>query len=101
MWNVHKMDVHTNNHLEGWHFRFQSIDSKRRPNIWRLILALQHEQTACEVEMIQASAGQVVRKRNRRYIKIDKRLKRLLRQFLLGRLTPVEYRMYNRASCEI
>ena len=44
MWNHHTTtEERTNNHLEGWHYRFNTLAGKPHPNIYQLIHLLQRE----------------------------------------------------------
>lgn len=81
MWNVYKLQLRTNNDLEGWHLRFKSIVSRHGPNLWHLLSCIQQEQAATEVVMLQISAGQRVSTQNNKYVKIQGNLDVLLKRY--------------------
>jgi hypothetical protein len=91
MWNVYKMDLRTNNDLEGWHVRFNAILSRHHPNLWQLIDALQQEHSATEVTINQVIAGNVVNRRNRRSENIQERINRITQRYDNGLATVNEY----------
>jgi hypothetical protein len=91
MWNVYKVNIRTNNHLEGWHNRFANLVSRHRPNIWRLLACIQQEQSATEITIQQIISGQQVQKKVKRYEKIQRNLKRLLRRYRRGTIDVVHY----------
>ncbi|CAF4340540.1 unnamed protein product [Rotaria socialis] len=44
LWNVHNIDIRTNNHAEGWHNRFNKRINKTHPNFWHFISKLKQEE---------------------------------------------------------
>ncbi|CAF2085196.1 unnamed protein product [Rotaria magnacalcarata] len=44
LWNVHNIDIRTNNHAEGWHNRFNKRINKTHPNVWHFISTLKQEE---------------------------------------------------------
>ncbi|KRY27660.1 hypothetical protein T01_5486 [Trichinella spiralis] len=37
LWNVHNVNIRTNNHLEGWHSRFNKISGGNKLGLYRLL----------------------------------------------------------------
>jgi hypothetical protein len=91
MWNVYRTEMKTNNALEGWHARFNSIVSKHHPNLWHLVESLRAEQDATEVTINQVLAGNVVNRRNRRFEQVEARIKRITRRYDSGQSDVMEY----------
>ena len=61
MWNMfhqtHEGLPRTNNHIEGWHRKFQRIFMCYHPTFWKFINLLKKEQTLNRVDMVPAEAG--------------------------------------------
>lgn len=91
MWNVYGVTRRTNNDVEGWHHRLNTMLSRHHPNIWQVIRCLQDEQASMEVTRAQISAGQLVRRPNKKYAALQKRIDRLQEQYDRGEITAVEY----------
>ena len=61
----------TNNSIEGWHSAFQRTVGSNHPTIYKLIEAMQLEQSHTENIIIQIAQGRTVVKKNARYERID------------------------------
>jgi hypothetical protein len=61
MWNVHDRTVEgrprTNNHVEGWHRRFQANIGASHPNFWHFLDVMKREESLTRVEIAQMDAG--------------------------------------------
>ena len=85
MWSVFEVDgSRTNNHLEGWHSKFNSIISRPHPNIYQLVDAIKEEQALTELTAVQLEAGSQPPRRKRRYIAVNERLDRLKKAYIDG-----------------
>ena len=67
----------TNNHVEGWHNRFSSTVGKVHPNIWHLIEALQKEESATQITLVQLGAGLQVARTVPMYAQLNRRVETL------------------------
>ena len=78
MWNMfhrtHEELPRTNNHIEGWHRKFQSICMCYHPTFWKFINLLKKEQTLNRVDMVQAEAGHPPPAQRRRYVDCNQRI---------------------------
>ena len=78
MWNMfhrtHEELPRTNNHIEGWHRKFQSICMCYHPTIWKFINLLKKEQTLNRVDMVQAEAGHPPPAQQHRYVDCNQRI---------------------------
>ena len=61
MWNMfhwaHEKLHRTNNYIEGWHRKLQSICMCYHPTFWKFIKLLKKEQTLNRLDMIQTENG--------------------------------------------
>ena len=78
MWNMyHRTDQEmprTNNHIEGWHRRFQSLCAGWHPTFWKFIDMLKKEQSVNRVEILQAQGGHPPPAQRRRYVDCNARI---------------------------
>ncbi|KAB0803048.1 hypothetical protein PPYR_00018 [Photinus pyralis] len=85
IWNVYQRtlnDQHrTNNHVEGWHRAFQETCGSQFPNIFRFIECLRKQQGIHNYEIIQSIAGNQGNPRNKKYVAISARIKRIVEDF--------------------
>lgn len=85
LWNVYQRTLNgehrTNNNIEGWHRRFQSVIGCFRPSIFRCINALKIEQKHCEAQIERLVAGQGAPPRKRKYKQLDERISRIVHQY--------------------
>ena len=83
-WNVNertKNDDHrTNNQVEGWHRRFQSVLSCGNPGFFTCVKALKREQVNTTNKVNRLQAGFSVKKRKNKYIALNDRLKKIVEE---------------------
>ena len=91
-WNHYDTDgPRTNNHVEGWHSKMNTIAGKVHPNVFELVELFQTEQATTEVTLQQLAAGGAVRRRGRYYCRKDRCINRIKEMFVAGSLTLDEY----------
>lgn len=91
-WNCFMADNRTNNHVEGWNRKFNSIVRRHHENIWHFIGCLKEEESATRLALNQFAGGQVIAApRNARYAVIEDRIARLKARFRAGDITVQEY----------
>ncbi len=90
MWNVHGVDLGTDNHVEGWHRRFNSVVNKHHPNLWHFMTQLIIEQAASDAIVQQIAAGQQVQATCAKFKQLNARIKRLHQRYVAGRLTVMQ-----------
>ena len=75
VWSIHDRVTEglprTNNSVEGWHHAFQRTVGLNHPTIYKLVEAMQLEQTHTEDIITQIAQGRLFVKRNARYERID------------------------------
>jgi hypothetical protein len=85
MWNMfHRTQQEmprTNNHIEGWHRKFQGICMSYHPRFWKFIDLLKNEQSLNRVAIIQADAGHPPPAQRRRYINCNERILTIVDDF--------------------
>ena len=64
----------TNNHIEGWHRRFQGLCSCYHPGFWKFVEILKKENSLNRVEIVQAEAGHPPLAQRRRYVNCNERI---------------------------
>ena len=79
LWNVHGPTLNnnprTNNLCERWNSKFFHLIGHHHPSIWRLISALQEENSSVSLAMAQDAVGNPPMKRNQKvYDNLQKRL---------------------------
>lgn len=79
----------TNNSVEGWHRAFSSMLGADHPTIWRLIEALQKEQSLNELKIVQYSSGQLPPPSRLQYRASAERLKNVVADY--GNRTTIDY----------
>ena len=87
LWNVHGPTLNnnprTNNLCEGWNSKFFNLVGHHHPSIWRLISALQEENSSVSLAMAQDAVGNPTMKRNQKvYDNLQKKLERLVKDFI-------------------
>ena len=76
MWSVFEQDGNrANNHLEGWHRKFNAVISRPHPNIYQLVDVNKGEQALTDLAAVQLDAGSQPPRRRRKYNVVDQRLK--------------------------
>lgn len=68
----------TNNNVEGWHNRINSLMSCHHPKIFKFLDGLKKEQDEQELRIIQINAGESTKKKHVKYERNDARLKKLI-----------------------
>ncbi|XP_003378039.1 conserved hypothetical protein [Trichinella spiralis] len=59
LWNVYHVEIRTNNHLEGWHFRMNRQAGKRHFSFYELLRLLIDEQGSTETLIEQVTSGRL------------------------------------------
>ena len=81
-WNVNertKNNEHrTNNQVEGWHRRFQSVLACGNPGFFTCVKALKKEQVNTMDKVNRLQAGFAVQKKKSKYVELNKRLKKIV-----------------------
>lgn len=83
--------LRTTNHLEGWHFGFNRSVGISHPNLWQFIQKIKEEQIKYDLKITQLQKGRKVTKSNRKYTRIQARLRRMTSIYLSGGLTLREF----------
>ena len=92
MWCVFECDGNrTNNHLEGWHNKFNAVISWPHPNIYQLVDVIREEQAVTELTAVQLEAGSQPPRKRRRYTAVDERLAKLKKDYTEGDKTIDQY----------
>ena len=85
MWNVHgrvENDLpRTNNHLEGWHNRFNAFLSTRHADIWKFIQALKQDSALHDHTRAQVLIGANPPRQRLAYRRINERLQTLVENY--------------------
>ncbi|XP_030833106.1 uncharacterized protein LOC115920726 [Strongylocentrotus purpuratus] len=85
MWNMFNAtlqgEFRTNNHVEGWHRRFQIGVGADHPSFWQFLTCLKREHAMNEVTIGQAQAGMAPPARRRVYQDTNLRLIRLVTNY--------------------
>ncbi|CAG7729356.1 unnamed protein product [Allacma fusca] len=85
LWNMYHSvltDTHrTNNNIEGWHSRFESLIGAHHPMIWKFIQVLQKEQNVTRAKTIQFLAGAEPPPSKKKYRLLNSRLKMVVEDF--------------------
>ena len=71
----------TNNSVEGWHNAFQRTVGFNHPSVYKLIEAIQYEQSNSENLVQQIDTGRLITKKNYRYERIDQALKTIVNSY--------------------
>ena len=85
VWNMHQRTLdnlpRTNNHVEGWHRRFQSDVGAYHPNIWKFLEVLKREEALTHVQIVQNQAGHNPPVQRAVYRNVQQRLHNLVQQY--------------------
>lgn len=85
LWNVYDITLQglprTNNHIEGWHNALRKFVGQSHPNIFKFIDSLRSEQNIQELKMAQISASQEPEARRSKYVKLEKRILRIVQNY--------------------
>ncbi|XP_022172471.1 uncharacterized protein LOC111035242 [Myzus persicae] len=82
MWNCHNEKHRTNNIVEGWNHKFKTLVGRSHPSIWVLIEKLKTAAAESDHRLLRAELNLEGTKRNKKYIKLDERIKRITQNFL-------------------
>lgn len=84
-WNVNgrtqEGEPRTNNTVEGWNRRFNTLVGKVHPNIYIVIEELRKEELYCQSQRELIDLGNSPPKKKKKFMKNDDRLKRLVQRF--------------------
>jgi len=90
LWNcyesVNNGIAKTNNLVEGWHRSFHHLIEADHPTIWKFINGLKSEQSLNEVKINKYLLGEEPQESRKPYIKIAKRLQRIVQSYYLNNL---------------
>ena len=82
LWNVHDTVLEnrqrTNNAMEGWHHRLNSLMSHSRPTVWKFIAKLKSEQALIDVARERVDAGGSQHASKRAYREVSERLQKIV-----------------------
>ena len=74
LWNHYETQrPKTSNHLEGWHIKLKKHTKHPRPNPFKLIKLLKHEEAINDLTMIQYAAGGKRVTQKKKYVEIHRR----------------------------
>ena len=92
-WNVFtrclNRERRTNNDIEGWHRRFQTVVIRRNPSVFDCIEALKREQKRNETRINRINAGEQLTHKKRKYRDLDERIFKLVTEY--GERSRVQY----------
>ena len=91
MWNVHEVDIRTNNNCEGWHNRFNRAVDRHHPNIWHLLRTINDKQASMEVLRSQIAAGQTVMREGSKYRTMKKNIDNLRFRYIEGSIDVISF----------
>jgi hypothetical protein len=78
LWNMfhrtHQEMARTNNHIEGWHRRFESNLTNAHPSFWKFLKALRKEENLSRVDLLQVYGGHEPPRQRRRYVDCNARI---------------------------
>ena len=81
MTELQKVSQRTNNSIDGWHYAFQRTIGINHPTIYKLIEAMQLEQSYTETIITQIDQGRLVVKKNGRYERIDQAYRTIVNRY--------------------
>ena len=73
--SLSRMEAEQNNHLEGWHRKFNAVISQPHSNIYQLVDVIKGEQALTDLATVQLDAESQPPRRRRKYIAVDQCLK--------------------------
>ncbi|KRZ02765.1 hypothetical protein T11_11240 [Trichinella zimbabwensis] len=99
LWNVHNVNIRTNNHLEGWHNRLNRKAGKTHNGLYELLQILIAEQGVMDTLIRQVLSGNAtvgdLRRVNRVYVEKQQRVEQYT-----GNATVGDLRRVNRVYAE-
>ena len=93
LWNVYTRDsdTRTNNHVEGFHHKWNKAIGRNHPSVWLFIRKLKDEQRLTDLSAIAAEHGDPVPKKRKKWRDLDKRVRALKQEYEDGRRPLDEY----------
>ncbi|CAF4225036.1 unnamed protein product, partial [Rotaria sordida] len=90
LWNVHNLDIRTNNNAEGWHNRFNRRINKTHPNVWHFISTLKQEEVYFRQQILHMKSGKN-KNRSKKVCAMQDRLNALSSRFDNQEIDVEEY----------
>ena len=92
-WNVwgRPMEYRTNNAVESYNRAWNWFVATRRPSIWHFITKLKQRQTLHQVQVNNMQAGVPAPRRQRKWRKLERRIRHLKRDYRNGRINVDRY----------
>ncbi|KRZ05321.1 PiggyBac transposable element-derived protein 3 [Trichinella zimbabwensis] len=95
LWNVHSVNIRTNNHLEGWHNRLNRKAGKSHNGLYELLQLLIAEQGVMDTLIQQVLSGNAtvgdLRRVNRVYAEKQQRVAQYTGEYTNGRRTLEQF----------
>ncbi|XP_003367825.1 hypothetical protein Tsp_14839, partial [Trichinella spiralis] len=95
LWNVHNVNIRTNNHLEGWHNRLNRKAAKSHNGFYELLELLIAEQGVIDTLIQQVLSRNVtigdLRRVNRVYAQKQRRVAQYTGEYTNGRRTLEQF----------
>jgi hypothetical protein len=97
LWNVLHATLEdgyrTNNNLEGWNHRFNSLVNEKHPGVFKIVEKFQQDYVLQKKDLLQwETKGELPAMRNfHTYVSLQNRLKNLCNSYLSGNLTQIEF----------
>ncbi|KRZ75178.1 hypothetical protein T10_12247, partial [Trichinella papuae] len=95
LWNVYHVEIRTNNHLEGWHFKMNRQAAKHHLSFYELLRLLIDEQGSTETLIQQVTSGRVtandLRVKNNKYEEVQLRITALTAEYDGGTRTMEQF----------
>ncbi|KRZ88611.1 hypothetical protein T08_11181 [Trichinella sp. T8] len=93
--NVYDVNIHTNNDLEGWHFKMNRLAGKRHLGFYELLQLLIDEQGSTETLIQQVTSGRVTASdlqiKNKKYEELQQRITALTAEYDGGTRTLEQF----------
>ncbi|KRZ17403.1 hypothetical protein T11_1024 [Trichinella zimbabwensis] len=95
LWNVHNVNIRTNNHLEGWHNRLNRKAGKTHNGLYELLQILIAEQGVMDTLIRQVLSGNAtvgdLRRVNRVYVEKQQRVEQYTGEYTNGSRTLEQF----------
>ncbi|CAH1277171.1 Hypp9491 [Branchiostoma lanceolatum] len=87
MWNVYNRntDTRTNNHVEGFHQRWNNTIGRAHPPLWFFLQRMKDEQKTVEQTLASVARGDPPPPRRRKWRELERRITRLRQEYVDGR----------------
>lgn len=82
IWSVHERQIRTNNDLEGWHFSMTRDMPRQHPDIFTFLDWMIEEEAITRNTIAQIDAGVVVKRKNKKYLTVHRRLCHLSQDYI-------------------